>query len=113
MKGYMILLVYCIPYVFLGMYVDFIFGRVLMYILALAIMTALSIYCKKTSRIFIAIGGNALTFLTSYLFTAWLATENWSYYFKAFPATLSTIYFSLIMLLIQVTVLVVTKRKEK
>jgi len=33
-------------------------------------------------------------------------------YFKAFPATLSTIYFSLVVLLIQITVLVVTKEKK-
>lgn len=104
-----ILLAYCVPYMFLGMYGDYTFSTIGVYVLAFAIMTVLSIYCKKTQRIFIALVGNVVSFLTSYLFTACLATEGWSYYFKAFPPTISTVYFSLGMLLIQITVLTVTK----
>jgi len=109
----LLLLGYCVPYIFLGMYVDFMIGSIGSYVLAIGAMTALSIYCKKSKYIWVAVVGNILTFISSYLFTAWLATEEWSYYFKAFPATLSTIYFSLAILLIQITVLVVTKEKSK
>lgn len=108
-----ILLAYCVPYVFLGMYGDYTFSTILLYVLAIVIMTVLSIYCKKTKRIFIALVGNVVSFWTSYLFTLCLATENWSYYFKAFPSTISTVYFSLIMLLIQITVLTVTKGNKE
>jgi len=108
-----ILMAYCVPYVFLGMYGDYTLSTILLYVLAIAVMAGLGRYCKKTNRILIAVVGNVLSFLTSYLFTLCLATENWSYYFKAFPSTISTVYFSLAMLLIQITVLVVTKGNEK
>lgn len=108
-----ILMAYCVPYVFLGMYGDYTVGTILMYVLAIAVMTGLSRYCKKTNRILIAVVGNVLSFLSSYLFTLCVATENWSYYFKAFPSTISTVYFSIAMLLIQITVLVVTKGNKK
>lgn len=108
-----ILLVYCIPYVFVAMYVDFMFSFSLLYIAAIVVMAGLSRYCKKTNRIFIAVVGNILSFLTSYLFTLWFATEDWGYYFMAFPATNSTIFYSLFMLLLQITVLIITKGNEK
>jgi len=109
-----ILLAYCIPYVFVAMYGDFTFSFSLLYVVAIVVMVGLGRYCKKTNRILIAIAGNILSFLSSYLFTLWFATEDWGYYFMAFPATNSAIYYSLFMLLIQITVLAATKEvKEK
>ena len=106
----LILTAYCIPYIFLGMYADFSFSSIWIYVLAVTIITSLSILCKRTKRVLLAIAGNIITFASSYLFTTYVATENWNYYFKAFPSTIRTMQFSLFVLLMQILILAI-KRK--
>lgn len=108
----LILLAYCVPYVFLGMYGDKNFHNLWLYGFMIVVMIGLSSYCKKTKRIHIVLVGNTFSFLNSYLLTQYLATENWDSYFKAFPPTIRTIDFSLMMLVLQMIVFVVTKRSK-
>ena len=105
----LIILLYCVPYVFLGMYGDKIYHNLWLYGLMIVAMAGLSRYCRKTKRIHIIMIGNLLSFLSSYLLTQYLATENWNYYFKAFPSTIRTMEFSVIMLIMQIIVCLFTK----
>ena len=73
----------------------------------------MSLYCKKTKRIPIMFVGNVLSFLMSYFLTQFLATENWDYYFKAFPSAIRTVQISVVMLIIQTIVLVTVKRNKE
>lgn len=97
-----ILIAYCVPYVFLGMYADAIHSSMLLYGFMIAAMLALGWYCGKTRRIPIALLGNLLSFLSSCLLTQMCFGDAWDYYFKAFPATIRTAQFSGIMLVVQV-----------
>lgn len=108
----LILLVYSVPYVYLGMYGDKNFRNLLLYGLMIVAMVGLSRYCKRTKRIHVVLIGNILSFLNSYLLTLYLSTDNWDSYFKAFPPTIRTIDFSLIMVVLQMIVLIVTKKDK-
>ena len=55
-----ILLLYCVPYVFLGMLGDYAANTLLLYILMVAALLALLLYCMKTERKVIAMIGNLL-----------------------------------------------------
>ena len=49
----LIILLYCVPYVFLGMYGDKIYHNLWLYGLMIVAMAGLSRYCRKTKRIHI------------------------------------------------------------
>ena len=109
----LILLLYCIPYVFLGMLGDYAANTLLLYILMVAALLALLLYCMKTERMPIAIIGNVLSVLSSGLFTRGFATESWNYYFKAYSPMVRTMQFCGILLVIQAVVLWIIKAYKK
>ena len=90
----LILLAYAVPWVFLGMYGDYSFSGMWPYALSLGVMLGLGWYCGKTKRIPLAMLGNLLSLLTSCLCTCCFATEQWNYFFKAFPTMIRTVQFS-------------------
>ena len=55
-----LLLIYSVPYVFLGMLGDLVLHSVLPYVLTVAAMVALLCYCMKTQRMLFAVLGNLL-----------------------------------------------------
>ena len=87
---------YGLPWVFLGMLADFRTGHVWMYFLGLLVMLVLNRYCRKTNRFPVMLAGNALSLATSCLATYLAATEQWNYFFKAFPPAIRTVQFSLL-----------------
>ena len=97
----LILAAYSVPYVFLGMYADKIYDTSCLYVLMVVAMAGLGWYCGKTKRIPIALLGNLLSLLISCLLTQTFAGDDWNYYFKAFPATIRTVWFSGILLAVQ------------
>ena len=97
----LVLLIYSVPYVFLGMLGDVIWRTLLLYILMVAAMVGLLFYCMKTQRLVIAAFGNLVSFLSSCLFCQYFATEQWDYYFMFFPAIGRALQFSCILLVIQ------------
>ena len=101
MGSFMILIAYCIPYVFLGMYGDAMYHSMWLYGLMIVAMFGLGWYCGKSKRIPIALLGNLLSLLISCLLTEVLFGDDWNYFFKAFPATIRTVQFSGIMLAVQ------------
>ena len=96
-----ILLAYAVPYVFLAMIGDYQLFSMWPYILAALAMGALGWYCGKTKRIPVALVGNLLSTAVSCLLVSCFATENWNYFFKAFPANIRTVQFAAIMLVVQ------------
>lgn len=101
MISLLILVAYCVPYVFLGMYADKTYHALWPYGLMALAMAGLGWYCVKTKRVPIALLGNLLSFLISCLLTQAFDGDDWNYFFKAFPATIRTVQFSGIMLAIQ------------
>ena len=99
-----ILMIYALPYVFLGMLGDIALHSVLPYFLMVAAMITLLCYCMKTERLIIAALGNLLSLLTSGIFTRAFATERWSFYFKAYSPVVRTLWFSLIMIVLQAVI---------
>ena len=97
----LILLIYSVPYVFLGMLGDITLHNVLPYLLMAGAMVALLGYCMKTQRMLFAALGNLMSLLSSGIFTRAFATENWNVYFKAYSPVIRTLWFSLIMVVLQ------------
>ena len=97
----LILLAYCVPYVFLGMYGDKTYHSLWPYGLMIAAMAGLGWYCARTKRIPTALLGNLLSLLISCLLTQCFAGDDWNYFFKAFPATIRTVQFSGIVFAVQ------------
>lgn len=100
----LILLIYCVPYVFLGMVGDYALYSSVTYLLMIAALVALLCYCMKTGRIIFAALGNLLSLLSSGIFTRAFATENWSFYFKAYSPVIRTLWFSVILMVLQVVI---------
>lgn len=101
MISFVILIAYCVPYVFLGMYGDKTYHALWPYGLMVVVMAGLGWYCGKSKRISIALLGNLLSLLISCLLTQLFVGDDWNYFFKAFPATIRTVQFSGIMLAVQ------------
>ena len=97
----LILLIYSVPYVFLGMLGDYRWHSLWLYGLMVVAMVGLLIWCLKTKRLILLGLGNFLTFLTSCFFTQYIATEQWDNYFKIIPIIARTVQFTGIMLVIQ------------
>ena len=89
----LLLLAYAVPWVFLGMYGDYALFSIWPYVLTLAAVLTLGWYCGKTKRLLLLMTGNLLSLLTSWLLVNFAATEQWNYYFKAFPATIRAMQF--------------------
>ena len=111
----LILLIYSVPYVFLGMLGDYLWHSLWLYGLMVAAMVGLLIWCIRSKRKIVLILGNALTFLTSCFFTQYVANEAWDYYFKIIPTIARTVQFSCIVLVIQLVILWIVRsvREEK
>lgn len=96
-----ILIAYCIPYVFLGMYGDAMHHSMWLYGLMVISMLGLGWYCGKTKRISLALLGNLLSLAISCMLTQVYLGDDWNYFFKAFPTTICTVQLSGIMLAVQ------------
>ena len=101
MISILVLIAYCIPYVFLGMYGDAMHHSMWLYGLMAVAMVGLGWYCGKSKRMLVALLGNLLSLLISCLLTKAFFGEDWGYFFKAFPVTIRTVQFSGIMLAVQ------------
>lgn len=97
----LIIACYGIPWVFLGMMGDYHLGHMWLYFLGLGVMLALNRCCRKTKRFRVVLAGNLLSLAVSCLATYLIATEQWNYFFKAFPATIRTVQFSCIFIILQ------------
>ena len=100
----LILLIYSVPYVFLGMLGDYLWHSLWLYGLMVAAMVGLLIWCLQTKRMIVLGLGNLLTFMTSCFFTQYVANEQWDLYFKIIPTIARTLQFTGIVLVIQAVI---------
>ena len=111
----LVLIAYSVPYVFLGMYGDFVFFSMWPYLLMVIAPCLLAWRCAKTGRLWTAVAGNLLSTATSFLCVSAVATERWNYFFKAFPVTIRMFQFAGIVLAVQAVIYWITAfyAKEK
>ena len=77
---------YCIPYVFLCLYGDAVWGTGLVYGISVAAMAGLCVFaCKMQQKKFVILG-NVISFAVSELCVLLFAMEKFNYYFKPFSA---------------------------
>jgi len=92
---------YFIPYVFLSMNEDAVYGTLWFYLITIAafsLMTAAAVVNKNKAAI---AHGNIVSCLLSLVFTAVFQNEKWLWYFKPFGPYQLVITLSLVLLLLQ------------
>lgn len=107
----LLLIGYCIPFVFLAMNEDAVTGTPHFYfvmILSFGVLCYLSI---KTKNKFIVIMGNVLSFVNSCVFALLFQTEKWEYYFKPFLPNQLIIFETVIVFILQI-IFVLRKSRE-
>jgi len=92
---------YCIPYVFLCLYGDAVWGTGLVYGAAAAVMAGLCVLACKTQQIKLVVVGNIISCAVSELCVLLFALEKFNYYFKPFSAHMLVGICTVIAILIQ------------
>ena len=101
-KSRTILLIgYCIPYVFLCLYGDAVWGTGLVYAAVAAVVAGLCAFACKMQQIKFVVLGNIISFAVSELCIFLFALETFNYYFKPFSAHVLVGICSVIGILIQ------------
>ena len=75
-------LICALPYVFLGMYGDAALRTMALYLPMLAGLPFLCFLSVRTRSVLLLLGGNALSFASSCVFTACCGLPCWPWYFK-------------------------------
>ena len=108
-----LLLCYCIPFVFLAMNEDAAKGTLWFYLVMILGFTALCYLCIKTKNYSIVIIGNLLSFISSCIFVLSFYTDKWEYYFKPFLPNELIIFETVIAFLIQIIFVIHHSKKER
>ena len=98
---WILLMGYCIPYVFLCLYGDAVWGTGLVYAVAVAAMVILCLFACKMQQIKFVVIGNVISFAVSELFVLLFALEKLNYYFKPLSVHMLVGLCTLIAILIQ------------
>lgn len=96
-----LILGYCLPFVFLAMNEDATTGTLWFYLIMIAGFGALCFGSIKTKSLWIVFWGNILSFISSCIFAWFLRTEKWEYYFKPFLPNQLIIFETVIAFAIQ------------
>ena len=81
--GILIVLLYCFPFVYFSMYLDFASGSMLGYLFMIAITSLLAFFGKIFSNSTSLIIGNILSVIISFYFIGeMMGNERWGFYFK-------------------------------
>ena len=108
----LLILGYCLPFVFLAMNEDATTGTLWFYLVMIIGFSVLCFGCIKTKNSSIVVVGNILSFVSSCIF-AWLfQTEKWEYYFKPFLPNQLIIFETILAFLIQIIFVIHYARKE-
>lgn len=93
----LVLLFYCLPFGYYGMYLDYTKGSLLGYLLMIIIGLALAYICKVFLFIPVLVVGNVLSAISSLYFIHMMdIKEDWGYFFKPFRQT--TLFFIIFLL---------------
>ena len=101
-----LLLFYCIPFVFLAMNEDATVGTLWFYLIMIIGFGILSCASAKTKNSWIVVIGNILSFASSCIFAWNFQTPKWEYYFKPFLPNTIIIFETVIAFLIQIAIVI-------
>lgn len=109
----MLLLFYCIPFVFLAMNEDATVGTLWSYLIMITGFSMLCYISIKTKNYAIVVIGNIASFVSSCVFALNFYTEKWEYYFKPFLPYQLIVFETIIAFLIQTIFVVCYMRRQK
>ena len=105
-----ILAVYCIPFVFLSMYDDYKNYSMIVYGLMIIIVWYFAFLAKRKSSFLVLLIANILSFLSSYIWVLRVnKIEEWQGYFKPFSSVQALVFFTILIVLLQVVVYLFTR----
>ncbi len=113
LKNFLLLLGYCIPFVFLAMNEDASKGTLWFYLIMIIGFGVLCYGCTRTKNLWIIVVGNILSFVSSCIFAWNFQTEKWEYYFKPFLPNQLIIFETTIAFIIQVIFGIYYTKREK
>ena len=105
----LILIGYCIPFSFLGMYGDVMHGTMHLYIGMILGFALLCWACIKTHTVSVLLIGNVLSWGSSTLCLHLLQTLEWKRYFKPYTTSHLLILISAIAFILQIIVWILIK----
>lgn len=92
---------YCIPYIFLCLYGDAVWGTGWVYAFAAAAVGILCFFACRTQNIKLVVAGNILSFVVSEICVMLFALDELSYYFKPFSVHMLVGICTVVAILIQ------------
>ena len=113
LKKLILLLGYCVPFVFLAMNEDATVGTLWFYLIMIIGFGILSYASAKTKNSWIVVIGNILSFASSCIFAWNFQTPKWEYYFKPFLPNQLIVFETVIALVIQIVISISIVRKNK
>lgn len=111
--GGLLLIGYCIPFAFLSVYGDATYDTMLLYGLMIASLSVLCFGVIKSKQFIVAILGNIISFITSYICVQQFHTYKWGWYFKPFTANGLLVVISVIATLVQLLFVYNSYRKQQ
>ena len=109
----LLLIGYCIPFAFLSLYGDAAHHTMLLYGFMIAGLSVLCFGVIKSKQFIIALLGNILSFITSYICVQQFYTDKWGWYFKPFTAYELLVLISVIAALVQLLLVYKSYKKQK
>ena len=109
----LLILGYCIPFVFLAMNEDASTGTLWFYLIMILGFSSLCYGGIKTNNYIVVIIGNIVSFISSCIFALNFYTDKWEYYFKPFLPNQLIIFETVIAFLIQIIFVIYYVRKKK
>ncbi len=107
-----LLLFYCIPFVFLAMNEDVIRGTLWFYLVMIIGFGALCYGSVKIRSHWIVVAGNILSLLSTCVCTMLFQTEKWGWYFKPFTPYQSIVFETVFAFVIQIIIVICSLRKH-
>lgn len=108
-----ILLFYCIPFVFLSINADAKSGTMIFYGLMFVGLVGACCLSLKIKNIPIIYIGNALSFISSYIVTKASDLEQMSHYFKPFTQNSIIVVWSVLAVIFQTIIVLIYLKKKK
>ena len=108
-----LLLMYCVPFVFLAMNEDAVYGTCWFYLVMIVAFLGLAYLSVKTKNILIMYIGNCLSFVSSCFFAWNFQTPKWEYYFKPFLPNQLIIFEMIIAVILQSVIVICIAGKNK
>lgn len=108
----LLLIAYVVPYAFLAVWGDAVFGAMLLYVVMFAAFLILYTLCIRTGKVVVLLTGNILSFVCSIVAAKFTHLEELSWYFKPFTALSLLTVLSAAAWVMQILVLLYCKRKK-